>query len=304
MSALDLHRARTFVEVVRLGSVSAAADALGYTQSATSQQLSTLERDLGLTLVDRGRRPLRPTPAGEELLPEIELLLARAAAAQATVDDLRGLRRGRVRVVAFASALASVLPPVLAAFAADHPGVAVSATEAETAPAVAALHAGAADLALIHLMPGQELADADGLTRTPLGTDDLCVVLPAGHRLSGRSGVPLAALAGEPLVAPRAGGPAGAFRSLVDRLFADAGAAPQIAYEIDDLPAAQAFAAAGLGAVLMHRLTLGDAHAGVVIRPLATAAGDRRVEVVSVRARRVPAARTLADALARRGLRR
>jgi DNA-binding transcriptional LysR family regulator len=304
MSVLDLHRARTFVEVVRLGSVSAAADALGYTQSATSQQLSTLERDLGLTLVDRGRRPLRPTPAGEELLPEIEQLLARAAAAQAAVDDLRGLRRGRVRIVAFASALASVLPPVLATFAADHPDVEVGVAEAETEPALAALHGGAADLALIHLMPGQEPADADGLARAPLGTDGLHVVLPAGHRLGRRKAVALSELAAEPLVAPRPDGPAGAFRALVDRLFRDAGAAPRIAYEIDDLPAARAFAAAGLGAVLMHRLTLGDAPAGVVIRPLATRAGDRRVEVVRVRARRVPAARALAETLAGHGLSR
>jgi DNA-binding transcriptional LysR family regulator len=293
MSALDLHRARTFLEVVRLGSVSAAADALGYTQSATSQQLSTFERDLGLTLVDRGRRPLQPTPAGAELLPEIRLLLARAATAQAAVDDLRGLRRGSVRVVAFASALASVLPPVLAAFGMAHPDVAVGVAEAETEPALSALRGGGADVAVIHLMPGQELAEDDDLARRALGEDRLHLVLPAGHPLSRRRTVTLAECAAEPLIAPRADGPAGSFRALVDGLLREAGAEPRIAFEIDDLPAAQAFVAAGLGAALMHGLTLGASPPGVAIRPLETSAGNRRVEVVRTRGRRVPAARAL-----------
>src|SRR5215211_4441161 len=130
--SFDLHRARTFVAVVLHGSVSGAADALGYTQSAVSQQLSTLERDIGLTLIDRGRRPLRATPAGAELLPGVERLLAHAAALDAGVDDIRGLRRGRVEVVAFASALASLLPPVIASFRAAHPGIEVGVAEAET----------------------------------------------------------------------------------------------------------------------------------------------------------------------------
>ena len=160
--SIDLHRARTFVAIVRHGSVSAAADALGYTQSAVSQQLSTLERDIGLTLIDRGRRPLRPTPAGTELLPDVEQLLSRAAALDATVDDVRGLRRGRVEVVAFGSALASLLPAVIAAFHAAHPGVDVGISEAETHQALASLRGGSADVAVIHLMPGEQIADDGG----------------------------------------------------------------------------------------------------------------------------------------------
>jgi DNA-binding transcriptional LysR family regulator len=297
--SFDLHRARTFVAIVRHGSVSAAADALGYTQSAVSQQLSTLERDIGLTLIDRGRRPLRPTPAGTELLPDVERLLSRAAALDATVGDVRGLRRGRVEVVAFASALASLLPPVVAAFRAAHPGVDVGVAEAETDPALAALRGGSADVAVIHLMPGQEIADDGDLVRAPLADDPLHAVLPAAHRLSARESIPLDALAGEPLVVPRADGPAGGFRRLVEGLLAQSGVEPRVAYELDNLQAAQAFAAAGLGVALMHGLTLHSAPPTVAIRPLTPATGARRVEVVRVRARRVPAARALWDALER-----
>jgi DNA-binding transcriptional LysR family regulator len=253
---------------------------------------------IGLTLIDRGRRPLRPTPGGSELLPEVEALLARAAALEAAVADLRGLRRGHVELVAFASAIASLLPPVVAAFRAAHPGVAVGVAEAETEPALAALRGGAADVALVHLMPGQEIADDDGLVRAALGDDPLYAVLPAGHPLSAGAAVAVARLAAEPLVVPRADGPAGPFRALVERLLAEHGAKLRIAYEIDDLNAAQAFAAAGLGAALMHGLTLGSAPPAVAIRPLTTASGARRVEVVRAAGRRVPAARALWQALA------
>ncbi len=295
--SFDLHRARTFVTIVRHGSVSAAADALGYTQSAVSQQLSTLERDIGLTLIDRARRPLRPTPAGAELLGDVERLLSRAAALDATVGDVRGLRRGRVEVVAFASALASVLPPVIAAFRAAHPGVDVGVAEAETEPALAALRGGSADVAVVHLMPGEEITDGSDLVRASLGDDALHAVLPAAHPLSARERIPLDALAGEPLVVPRADGPAGGFRRLVETLLAEHGVEPRVAYELDDLQAVQAFAAEGLGVALMHGLTLRSAPPTVAIRPLTPAAGARRVEVVRVRARRVPAARAFWDAL-------
>jgi DNA-binding transcriptional LysR family regulator len=297
--SFDLHRSRTFVSVVRHGSISAAADALGFTQSAVSQQLSTLERDVGLSLVDRARRPLRPTPAGADLLPAVEALLGQSATLDSAVADLRGLRRGRVDLVAFASALASLLPPVVGAFRAAHPGVEVGVAEAETDAALAALRAGAADVALVHLMPGQNIDDAGGLVRVVLGDDPLHAVLPAAHPLAARSAVPLEELAAEPLVVPHREGRAGPFRTLVEELVAETGAELRVAYEVDDLQAAQAFAAAGLGAVLMHGLALRAGPEGVTVRPLATGRGARRVEAIRVAGRRVPAARPLWDALAR-----
>jgi len=72
----DVNRLRAFALVVDLGSISAAADVLGYTQSAVSQQLAALEREVGAALVDRSQRPLRPTRAGEVVRPHVERVLA------------------------------------------------------------------------------------------------------------------------------------------------------------------------------------------------------------------------------------
>src|SRR5918994_5933356 len=100
MSLGDVQRLRAFALVLDLGSISAAASVLGYTQSAVSQQLAALEREVGTVLVDRSQRPLRATAAGAALRPHVERVLAAVGAAEGAVEDLRG-GRPRLRVAAF-----------------------------------------------------------------------------------------------------------------------------------------------------------------------------------------------------------
>ena len=105
-------------------------------------------------------------------------------------------------------------------------------------------------------MPGVAVPETAGLERRRLLVDHLYVVLPDGHRLARRDAVSITDLEGEPLILPRRDTPAGRFRSVVEHLCAEAGFAPRVAYELDDLPAAQAFVAAGIAVVPMHGLTL------------------------------------------------
>src|SRR5918998_1955844 len=109
MALRDAGRLRTFALVVDLGSISMAAGVLGYTQSAVSQQLAALEREVGVALVERSQRPLRATPAGATLRPHVERVLAALGAADAVVQDLRG-GVPRLRLAAFPSALSSFVP--------------------------------------------------------------------------------------------------------------------------------------------------------------------------------------------------
>jgi DNA-binding transcriptional LysR family regulator len=137
-----------------------------------------------------------------------------------------------------------------------------------------------------------------GLQRRRLLVDHLPVVLPAGHRLAVRDAVRLADLEGEPLVLPRRDTPAGRFRSLVEHLCAQAGCAPWVAYELDDLPAVQAFVAAGIAVVPMHGLTLATVPPGATTRPLAERpAGSRAVEALAPTTARTPAVEDLLERL-------
>jgi DNA-binding transcriptional LysR family regulator len=131
--------------------------------------------------------------------------------------------------------------------------------------------------------------------------DPLLAVLPEGHPLAARRAIRLADLDGVPMAAPRADRAARSHRALVERLLADAGVKPHIAFEVDDLPAAQALARAGLAVVLMHGLTIPDRHPGIAVRPLRGGdEGARTIEVASLEGRRWPPADAMAGILLER----
>src|SRR5918996_1848531 len=298
MSLSDVQRLRAFALVLDLGSISAAADVLGYTQSAVSQQLAALEREVGTALLDRSQRPLHATHAGEVLRPHVERVLAALGGAEAALEDLRGGTR-RLRLAALPSALSSFVPAAVRDLRRAHSQLVVQVLQLETREAVERLRGGDADVAVVHHMPGVAVPETAGLQRRSLLVDHLYVVVPDGHRLARRDAVSVADLEAESLILPRRETPAGRFRSLVEHLCAEAGFAPRAAYELDDLPAVQAFVAAGIAIVPMHGLILASLPPGATARPLAERpAGSRTIEALAPAAASPPVVDDLLDRLA------
>jgi DNA-binding transcriptional LysR family regulator len=298
MSLGDPQRLRALALVLDLGSISAAASVLGYTQSAVSQQLAALEREVGTSLVDRSQRPLRATRAGASLRPHVERVLAALGGAEAAVEDLHG-GTPRLRLAAFPSALSSFVPTAVRDLRRTHSQLVVQVLQFETREAVERLRGGDADLAVVHHIPGVAVPETAGLQRRRLLVDHLYMVVPEGHRLARRDAVSVTDLEAEPLILPRRDTPAGRFRSLVEHLCAQAGFEPRVAYELDDLPAAQAFVAAGIAVVPMHGLILATLPPGATARPLAERpAGSRTIEAVAPAAARTPVVDDLLDRLA------
>jgi DNA-binding transcriptional LysR family regulator len=298
MSFSDVQRLRAFALVLDLGSISAAASVLGYTQSAVSQQLAALEREVGTPLVERSQRPLRSTHAGAMLRPHVERVLAALGGAEAALDDLRG-GTPRLRVAAFPSALASFVPAAVRDLRRAHSQLVVEVLQLEAQEAVEHLRSGDADLAVIDHMPGLAVPETGGLQRRRLLVDHLHVALHEGHRLARRDTVSLMDLEEEPLILPRRGTPTGRFRSVIEHLCAQAGFAPRVAYELDDLPTVQAFVAAGIAVVPVHGLILATLRRGATARPLAERpAGSRTVEALAPAAAPTPVVGELLDRLA------
>src|ERR1043165_9774608 len=123
---LDVRRMRVLREVAVRGSFSAAAESLSFTQSAISQQIAALEREAGCSLVQRNARGIRLTEAGEALVRHADVILARLSEAEAELEAIAGVRVGRLRLSAFESAAASLMPQSIAAFRTAHPRVAPS----------------------------------------------------------------------------------------------------------------------------------------------------------------------------------
>lgn len=293
----DVRRLRALEAVATRRSFSAAADDLGYTQSAVSQQVVALEREVGLTLVERGVRPVELTEAGRRLLRHAGPVFEHLATAEAELDAMRGLRTGRLRIAGFASAFATFLPRAVAAFARDHPDVEVALRECEPPDALRLLRSGQVDLAVVYEWEGSEQPVDRSLDVRELGEDLACAVLHPRHRLARRKAVRVERLAGERWIVPRVDGPAAAYRATLNRLWRAAGFEPQIAFETDDPGTAQGFVAAGLGVVLVNQLILTAPHPGVAVRPLAEGAAMRRIAAVTVAGRRWPPADALAGLL-------
>src|ERR687896_2434419 len=191
---LDVRRMRVLREVAVRGSFSAAAEALSFTQSAVSQQIAALERETGTVLVQRSARGVRLTEAGEALVRHADVVLSRLAEAEAELEAIAGLRGGRLRMAAFESAGATLMPLAIADFRAKHPGIELTMSLGEPELTEPQLKSGELDLVLGF---GSRYDQNDGVERHFLCEDPMLLVLPQEHPLVNKRNLRLADLADE-----------------------------------------------------------------------------------------------------------
>ncbi|MEJ3404140.1 LysR family transcriptional regulator [Rathayibacter sp. YIM 133350] len=290
--ALDSHSLRIVLAIAESGSITAAAARLGYSQPALSQHLKRLEARLGMPLLQRVGRSVRLTDAGTVLARHAQSVASALDAAAGEIGELQGLRSGRVRLAAFPSASATIVPHLLAGMAARHPGVRSEYLESEPPEAVAAVREGRVDLALTFSYPGDRedphTESARGLSVRTLGSEPVQVVLPAGHARAGSDAVDLRHLSGESWIAgcPRC-------RGHLIELCDASGYAPRIGYETDNFNAVLNMVAAGLGVAMLPRLAVASARVPADVVVLPTAQDDRRTLhlVMAEGAERIPAVR-------------
>jgi DNA-binding transcriptional LysR family regulator len=288
---LDPHRLRVFRAVVATGSVHQAAANLGYTPSAVSQQLATLQRETGLHLIERNGRGIEPTATGRLLADEAGAVLQSLADLESVVADLRDGRVGTLSVSYFASAGASWIPPVVATLATEFPDLRI-------------------DLRLLELVDEQQAppdvevyvegapsGPVRGYDVHPLLEEPYVAVLPEGHRLADHGRVPLLALADEPWVDNDfARGPC---RQVVLDACSSVGFSPSFHVETHDYPTAISFVATGVGITVLPRLGIGaQLPPGLVAVPVVDPVPMRKISVrVRESLRGNPAARRIVQLL-------
>ena len=258
--------------VVSSGSIRAAAENLGYTPSAVSQQLAVLEREAGVVLLEKAGRGVAPTAAGRMVAERSEAISAILAETGKDLAALRAGLHGRWRIRFFPTAGAAIVPPAVAAFRREHPEVRLEPCVSDD-PLREVVDRDA-DMAIVATC-APRLEVPPGLRATHLLDDPLRVVLPKGHPLARRRVVDLAALADEEWIELQ-----GCTGELT-RICAAAGFTPKVAVQADDFPTAQGFVAAGLGVRLAADLGLSTGTgAGVVVRKLRRPEPMRRLHVV------------------------
>lgn len=282
---MDPRRVLIFREVVRAGSISAAARALGWTQPAVSQHLRALERSTGCALLVRTSTGVEPTEPGRVLLARADEIAAQLHMAQEELGELTSLRRGRVRLAAYPSAAATLVPAALSRLRCEHEEIDVELTEAEPPQATALLTAGDIDIALTFDYD-REPADPTDLEWHPLGVEPVLLVLPAtpgGHDHVST----LSELADADWVV----GCEQCRAHAVSQCRA-AGFAPRVRHVSDDYVVVQKLVAAGLGVTMLPRSAL-EAYRHPDVRVL-EGFGERRYGALHHRgARGVPATAAL-----------
>ncbi|TWB37669.1 LysR substrate-binding domain-containing protein [Nitrospirillum pindoramense] len=263
---LELKLLRSFVLLAEELHFGRAAERLHIVQPALTQQIQSLERQIGTQLLNRTRGRISLTDAGVLVLAEARKTLEQAARTE-TIGRLAGRGEvGRLEVGFVGSAgLSALMPAVLRDFRQAHPGVDLNLVEMAVGPQLAAIAAGDVDVGFIRLPP---LSLPGGVAVLPLRPEGLVVALPAGHPLAQLPAVPVAGLAREPMVLHHRAA-AAELRSLIDELCARHGFAPQVVQSVPQISLTIRLVAAGLGVSLMPETIASMAVEGVVYRPLA-----------------------------------
>ena len=244
---INLAQLRAFYQVARLGGFSRAADVLHLTQPAVSRQVQALERSLGVRLLAERGRPVELSDAGRVLYQYAEDILSLCGEATRTIEELRTLERGRVRLAASTTPAGYLLSPVLAQFGRRHPGIDVEVAVACSAEVARLVSAGEVDLAV--------LADAPAGRRfflQPLTEDEVVLTCPVGHRLAGRTASP-ADLVQETLLLRE---PGSGTRAAVETFLAAAAVSPTRIITLGSTEAIKQAVAAGMGVAFLSRLTV------------------------------------------------
>jgi DNA-binding transcriptional LysR family regulator len=244
---LDPRRLLTFLQVAEHGSFSRAAETLSLTQSAVSQQVAALERGLGTRLFDRGQRGLRLTVPGEQLLEHARALADRLQLADTQVAELAARERRELRVGAFPSALATIVPAAITRLVARRPDLEISVEEGRLSDLEARVRDGRLHIALGFQDAGAPRHEPHALRRHDLLDEPMVALLPPRHRLARRTTLALGELAGDPWTAPSRDG-------LIYRACRAAGFEPRIGVLAADPLAIRAVVGAGLAVTLTPRL--------------------------------------------------
>jgi DNA-binding transcriptional LysR family regulator len=284
-SGLEIRHLLALVAVVETGTFSAAAEQLGYTQSAVSQQVDTLERMVGAPLFERpgGRRPVRLTAAGEMLLTHARAVIARVSAAAADLRALASGEQGELSVGTLPSVGTKILPRLLGTFRAEWPGVKIVLRESrDCADLIRAVETGDIDVTFIDIGP----YETGSLHVRRLLDDPMVLVAPVGAPEAGRSAVSIDDVAHLPMIGTRNPG----CRQIIEDAFRQAAVSPTYLFRSDDNPTIQGLIGSGLAYAVLPRLTVDENDPNVTVIPIRPEPPPRRLGIAWHPERRPPVA--------------
>ncbi|MCV7255891.1 MULTISPECIES: LysR family transcriptional regulator [Mycobacteriaceae] len=284
---LDTNRMFTLREVATHGSITAAAEALGYTTSAVSQQIAKLEKEAGQPLLERHARGVALTDAGRSVVRHTERILVELHAADAELAEIRGLRAGVLALGTFPTAGSSLLPLVVKEFKTRHPGVELKVFSGRFDRLVDALRRRETELSLLWDYEWNRINDPT-LTYHHLMNDPTMLLVSEHHRLADRDAISIGELRDESWVVRAEDHPVA---QTLEKLCQQGGFTPRTSVFAHDYGEVQAMVAVQLGVAIAPRLAVLNPRPDVRSIRLATRPPQRRILIAHLAERRLsPAA--------------
>ncbi|WP_243422828.1 LysR family transcriptional regulator [Pseudoflavonifractor phocaeensis] len=247
---MNLTKYQALLKTVELGSITRAAEAMGYTQSALSRAIADLEREWDLELLTRSRSGVALSSDGNVLLPAIRSLCNAAKMLEEQVAELHGMTRGTLRVGTFTSVSIHWLPGIMKVFLDRYPGIHFELVSSwEFAEIEDLIRRGEVDCGFLRVPAGE------GLDTIPLRQDRLLAALPPDHPLAHAPCYPIARFTQEPYIR------ISEERDMeISRIFQEEGVRPNLQYNVNDDFAILAMVEQGLGVSIMPELVLRDSN--------------------------------------------
>src|SRR4051794_35533128 len=248
---IDLAALTSLRAVDTHGSVVGAADALGFTPSAVSQQVKRLEKQTGVPLLERVGRGVILTDHGRHLVDAGARLLAELEQVESGLHERAGTVSGHLRLTAFSTAMRGLVAPVVRDLRSHHPDLTLSLTEREPWDTIDLVATGQSDLGVVHRWGDVPITIPDHLEATQVAHDVADVIVPVDHPLATRTRVSPRDLVDEGWIAT----PDGTIcRQWLTRMYAGTGRLPRIAHTAMEFDSHLALVRAGLGIALVPRL--------------------------------------------------
>ena len=246
-----------FCRVVEQGSFTRAAEELGYSQSAVSQNVRALEQETGVTLLSRRKDGVQLTQDGQEFYPYIQSIFQAEQALERKRQETMGLQNSLIRIGTFTSVSRNLLPPMMKRFKEKYPDVRFVLRQGEYTSIPQWIRQGEIDFGFVN-------QDAvEGMETRLLYEDRMLAVLPQGHRLEGQSSLTLQDISTEPLILLDEGE-----HSVLLDAFHSAGLTPSLAYEVYDDYSILSMVRQGLGISVLYEKVVAGFEQGLSLRPI------------------------------------
>ena len=192
-----IQKYQALAETVRAGSISAAARRLSYSQSGVSRMIADLERDWSICLLERGRKGVRLTADGQQVMPFVEAVCEDQRRLRERVAEVVGAQTGLIVIGTFSSVATHLIPPAIERFTREHPGIEYELRMGDYSEIESWVADGLVDFGFLPYPPQEPRED---LAREVVATDELMAVVPQGHELAAREAISLDELAAEPFI--------------------------------------------------------------------------------------------------------